>query len=93
MFIRKIKKEVNQVLTSVINDLTNEKLELNQKLRKEKEKNNIYQKDFLILLKTNSTNRKTIKKLENKIIDLENNIDFLYDNLSNTKKKLIKRED
>lgn len=57
-------------------------LDILEDLKKEKDKNRIYQKDMIILLDTNAEQR-------NKIIDLENNIELLVNNLSEQNKELI----
>lgn len=67
-----------EALKSTINSLEDE-------LKKEKEKNEIYQKDLIIVLKNGEEQRKKIK-------DLENNVEFLYNNLSPKKKKLVRPE-
>lgn len=78
------KKKLINTLKSTINDLEDEKLKLKEEIKKEKEKNRIYQHDLVILLQNAEENRK-------KIIDLENNIEFLVNNLSPAKRKLIKK--
>lgn len=78
------KKKLINTLKSTINDLEDEKLKLKEEIRKEKEKNRIYQHDLVILLQNAEENRK-------KIVDLENNIEFLVNNLSPVKRKLIKK--
>ena len=75
-------KKLIQTLKNVINNLEDEKLKMKEELRKEKEKNEMYQKDLVIVLQNSEEYRK-------KIQDLENNIEFLVNNLSPTKKKLI----
>lgn len=75
-------KKLIQTLKNVINNLEDEKKKLEEELRKEKEKNRIYQHDLLILLENCAEYR-------NKKIDLENNIEFLVNNLSSAKKKLL----
>lgn len=47
----------------------------------------IKERDKMITVEFNKN-----KKLQNRITDLENNIDFLYDNLSSAKKKQINKE-
>lgn len=69
------KKKLIEVLKNTINNLEED-------LKKEKDKNRIYQKDMIILLDTNAEQR-------NKIIDLENNIELLVNNLSEQNKELI----
>lgn len=78
-------KKLIQTLKNVINNLEDEKLKMKEELRKEKEKNEIYQKDLVIVLQNSEEYRK-------KIQDLENNIEFLYNNLSPAKRKLIPKE-
>lgn len=78
------KKKLINTLKSTINDLEDEKLKLKEEIKKEKEKNRIYQHDLVILLQNAEENRK-------KIVDLENNIEFLVNNLSPAKRKLIKK--
>lgn len=78
------KKKLINTLKSTINDLEDEKLRLKEEIRKEKEKSKLYQHDLLISLQNAEENRK-------KIVDLENNIEFLVNNLSPAKRKLIKK--
>ena len=78
-------KKLIQTLKNVINNLEDEKLKMKEELRKEKEKNEMYQKDLVIVLQNSEEYRK-------KIQDLENNIEFLYNNLSPAKRKLIPKE-
>lgn len=78
------KKKLINTLKSTINDLEDEKLKLKEEIRKEKEKGRLYQHDLVILLENAEENRK-------KIVDLENNIEFLVNNLSPAKRKLIKK--
>ena len=44
------KKKLINTLKSTINDLEDEKLKLKEEIKKEKEKNRIYQHDLVILL-------------------------------------------
>lgn len=78
------KKKLINTLKSTINDLEDEKLKLKEEIRKEKEKGRLYQHDLIIFLENAEENRK-------KIVDLENNIEFLVNNLSPAKRKLIKK--
>lgn len=78
------KKKLINTLKSTINDLEDEKLKLKEEIRKEKEKGSFYQHDLVILLENAEENRKRIQ-------DLENNIEFLVNNLSPAKRKLIKK--
>lgn len=78
------KKKLINTLKSTINDLEDKKLKLKEEIRKEKEKDRLYQHDLVILLQNAEENRK-------KIVDLENNIEFLVNNLSPAKRKLIKK--
>ncbi len=55
---------------------------LEEDLQNEKEKNSYLTNDCLVLLKNSSRDR-------NKIIDLENNIEFLVNNLSAKKRELV----
>lgn len=71
MFKRKLVK----TLKNTINNLE-------QELKEEKTRNEIYQKDMVILLKNSEKQRKKIK-------DLENNIELLVNNLSEKNKELI----
>lgn len=74
----KFKFKLRKTLLKVIEQLEEDKEELENKL-KEKEHNN------LILLQNASEQRARIK-------DLENNIEFLVNNLTPTKRKLIIQE-
>lgn len=74
----KFKFKLRKTLLKVIEQLEEDKEELENKL-KEKEHNN------LILLQNASEQRAKIK-------DLENNIEFLVDNLTPAKRKLIIQE-
>lgn len=74
----KFKFKLRKTLLKVIEQLEEEKEELENKL-KEKEHNN------LILLQNASEQRARIK-------DLENNIEFLVNNLTPAKRKLIIQE-
>lgn len=78
------KKKLINTLKSTINDLEDNKLKLKEEIRKEKEKGRLYQHDLVILLENAEENRKRIQ-------DLENNIEFLVNNLSPAKRKLIKK--
>ena len=75
-------KKLIQTLKNVINNLEDEKLKMKEELRKEKEKNEMYQKDLVIVLQNSEEYRK-------KIQDLENNIELIVNNLSPAKKKLL----
>lgn len=77
-------KKLIKTLKNVINNLEDEKSKLEEELRKERTKNYSYQKDLVIVLQNSEEYRK-------KIQDLENNIEFLYNNLSPAKRKLIKK--
>ena len=72
------KKKLIKELRTVINSLEEE-------LHYEREKNRLYQKDLIVLLENAESQRGKIKKLEN-------NIEFLYENLPVEKKKLIRPE-
>ena len=66
-----------------INAILKENLESTEKaLEDEKEKNRLYLHDILILLKNAEENREQIKVLEN-------NVEFLTNNLSNECKMLL----
>ena len=69
------KKRLIETLKGVINSLEED-------LEKEKQKNRVYQNDMVILLDTNRELRAEKK-------DLENNIEFLTNNLSAAKKKQL----
>lgn len=75
-------KKLINTLKNVINNLEDDKNNLKEKLTKEKEKNEMYQKDLVIVLQNSEEYRKRIQ-------DLENNIEFLVNNLSPSKKKLL----
>jgi len=75
MFRRKQKNNLIEVLKKVINNLEED-------LKKEKAKNEICQKDMIILLNNSQEQRA-------KITDLENNIELLRNNLSKQNKELI----
>ena len=75
-------KKLIYTLKNVINNLEYEKKKLEEELRKEKAKNYTYQHDLVIILQNSEEYRK-------KIQDLENNIEFLTNNLSPAKKKLL----
>lgn len=75
-------KKLIQTLKNVINNLEDEKKKLEEELIKEKAKNYTYQHDLVIILQNSEEYRK-------KIQDLENNIEFLTNNLSPAKKKLL----
>lgn len=75
MFRRKQKNNLIEVLKKVINNLEED-------LKKEKAKNEICQKDMIILLNNSEEQRA-------KITDLENNIELLKNNLSKQNKELI----
>lgn len=74
-------RELNETIKALIE--TNNKLE--DKLKKEQEKNRINQNNLAIILENNTETRK-------KIEDLENNIEFLVNNLSKQKRELIRGE-
>jgi hypothetical protein len=78
-------KKLIQVLKNTINNLEDDLSKQKEELRKEKEKNEIYQKDLIIVLENSEEQRRKIK-------DLENNVEFLYNNLSAQKKKLFRAE-
>lgn len=66
-----------------INAILKENLEATEKaLEEEKEKNRLYLHDIMILLKNAEENRKQIKVLEN-------NVEFLTNNLSDECKMLL----
>ena len=75
MFRRKQKNNLIEVLKEVINNLEED-------LKKEKARNEVYQKDMIILLNNSAEQRA-------KITDLENNIELLRNNLSEQNKELI----
>lgn len=70
------KRKLIEILKQVINNLEDE-------LKEENERNRIYQKDMIVLLETNAEQRA-------KITDLENNIEFLVNQLSNQKRELVR---
>lgn len=75
-------KKLIQTLKNIINNLEDEKKNLEEELRKERAKNYTYQHDLIIILQNSEEYRK-------KIQDLENNIEILTNNLSLAKKKLL----
>lgn len=77
-----LKKKLIEVLKNTINNLEDDLKKQKEELRKEKDKNEIYQKDLIIVLENSAEQRQ-------KIIDLENNIEFLTFNLSATKRKQL----
>lgn len=66
--------------------------ELRQDLRTVKRENSTLEDEKRERDKMISIERKKNKELQDKINDLENNIEFLYNNLSAAKKKQIKKE-
>lgn len=75
MKLFKTKNMLIQSLKGVINSLEKENLQL-------KEKNKMYEHDIIILLDSSKELREEIKKLEN-------NLEFVTNNLSEQKKKRI----
>lgn len=75
MKLFKTKNMLIQSLKGVINSLEKENLQL-------KEKNKMYEHDIIILLDSSKELREEIKKLEN-------NLEFVTNNLSVQKKKII----
>ena len=75
MKLFKTKKRLIQSLKGVINSLEKENLQL-------KEKNKMYEHDIIILLDSS-------KELREEIRNLENNLEFVTNNLSAQKKKRI----
>ena len=69
----------NRILIKALKSTINS---LQKELQNEKEKNSYLTKDCVVLLKNSSNDRK-------KIIDLENNIEFLVNNLSAKKRELV----
>lgn len=69
-------KKLIQTLKNVINNLEDEKAELEKRVK-------YYQHDLVVMLDNSREQRK-------KIEDLENNIEFLVNNLSPAKRKLLK---
>jgi len=78
MFKFKIRKEAEKVLLNTINDLEKENKELRAKVQTAEHNN-------LILLNN-------AEELRKKNAELENNIEFLFSNLSAQKRKLIRPE-
>ena len=66
----------------LIKTLKNTINSLQEELQNEKEKNSYLTKDCVVLIENSSKDRK-------KIIDLENNIEFLVNNLSAKKRELV----
>ena len=88
-FITKKQRDYERLidtLKNTINSLEDEIFYLKEVKEVEQEKNRLYLKDLEIILKNNAEQR-------HKIVDLENNIEFLYNNLSKEKQDLIKGED
>jgi hypothetical protein len=75
-------KKLIQVLKNTINNLEDDLSKQKEELRKEKAKNEMYQKDLIIVLENSEEQRKKIK-------DLENNIEILTFNLSASKRKQL----
>lgn len=71
-----LKRKLIQVLKNTINSLEDD-------LQAEKRQNNQLINDNIILLENS-------RELRAKIVDLENNVEFLYNNLSAQKKKLLR---
>lgn len=76
MKLFKTKNMLIQSLNGVINSLEKENLQL-------KEKNKMYERDIIILLDSS-------KELREEIRNLENNLEFVTNNLSAQKKKKIR---
>ena len=78
-------KKLIDTLKDTINNLEDELQDTKKRLKTEQYKNEMYQKDLVIILENSEEQRK-------KITDLENNIEFLVNNLSPQKKKLARLE-